>query len=157
MAMTREGAQKIAAKKVGMSLEEYKDKIKSGYLWCTGCKCWHYKNEFNNDKSRSSGKAQSCRDYLKFEYKKKYVPKPRVSKKGCRFVNPRDGDKKQARRRVNHLVEIGILPHPNILKCSNCNNEKKSKRNEYHHHNGYGAEHQEDVIVLCSACHPLKG
>lgn len=77
----------------------------------------------------------------------------RVPRKGTRLAKTRDGDKKQARARINHLIYIGFLPDPNTLICSSCKNTKKSKRNEYHHHNGYTAEYHEDVIVLCSVCH----
>lgn len=70
-------------------------------------------------------------------------------------VEARDGDKKQARRRVNYLVEQGRIPHPNSLPCIDCGHchSPVAGRHEYDHHLGYGTSHQTDVEVVCSMCH----
>lgn len=67
----------------------------------------------------------------------------------------RDGDKAQARQRTNHEVNNGRLPHPNTLPCHFCRHvfEEGGTRHEYHHHNGYGAAHQLDVVPACAKCH----
>lgn len=153
MAQTKQGALKVAAKNRGITYSDYLEKIKEGLKWCSGCKQWHDYSAFGLDATRSDGLSASCLKYRRLFYKKSYTPKKRKSKKGSRFVKVRDGDRKQARSRVNHLVEIGLFPSPNSLKCSICNNTRPSKRNEYHHHNGYGRRHHEDVIVMCSSCH----
>ena len=76
MTQTKEGAVKIAAKKIGVSVDRYKINIQKGLLWCTGCRAWHEKDEFNFDKSRWSGRAQSCKYYIKTEYKRTFKPIP---------------------------------------------------------------------------------
>lgn len=71
---------------------------------------------------------------------------------------PRDGDKKQARQRINVEVRTGHRPHPNTLPCSECGHEWSDgeRRHEYHHHKGYSAEHHYDVIPLCTECHACR-
>lgn len=153
MAQTKQGAIKVAASRLGISREEYILNIKNGLKWCTGCKKWHHYTAFGLNKLKTDGLAQSCLAFNREYHKKRYAKKEKVSRRGCRYVKARDGDKKQARRRVNHMVDVGLLPNPNDLPCSNCNNKNESKRNEYHHHNGYSPEHHEDVVVLCTYCH----
>lgn len=72
------------------------------------------------------------------------------------WITPtRDGDKKQARRRVNYLVEQGRIPHPDDLPCMDCGDGVFSGvyRHEYDHARGYDAENQLYVEPVCSKCH----
>lgn len=41
MGQTKDGALKIAASKIGVTLEDYRAKFAAGLKWCTGCKTWH--------------------------------------------------------------------------------------------------------------------
>ncbi len=54
---------------------------------------------------------------------------------------PRDGDKAQARHRVNVLVRTGRLAHPNALACADCGHiwKQGERRHEYDHYLGYAA------------------
>ncbi len=52
---------RIAAKRIGISEQEYLDMIALGQKWCTSCKCWHPRSIFQIDKSRSDGLTASCR------------------------------------------------------------------------------------------------
>ena len=61
---------------------------------------------------------------------------------------PRDGDKQQARLRVNYYVKAGRLPRPDTLRCAECG----ARASEYDHHLGYGAEHHLDVRPVCHSC-----
>ncbi len=154
MAITQEGALKIAAQKVGMSEQEYLSRLSQGEKWCTGCKEWHLQDAFAVDRSRGDGLTASCRTYRNSKSRQEYQPKPRPMK-GRSFVPARDGDRLQARRRINYFVEAGLLPHPNDLPCAYCGDvwEANKPRHEYHHHKGYAAEHHEDIVVVCTACH----
>ncbi len=160
MAVTKVGAIKIAAKRIGFSVEQYKSNIQIGLLWCTGCRDWHEKDKFNNDRCRYSGKAQSCRKYLNEKARARYIPIPlnKQKRKGPSPDLERSGDKKQARHRVNVLVRTGKIPRPNDLPCSDCGHVYKSgdKRHEYDHHEGYAAGKHTVVIVRCSTCHHKK-
>lgn len=70
----------------------------------------------------------------------------------------REGDKRQARRRVNHEVETGRRPHPNTLPCADCGHVwiDGERRHEYDHHLGYDAAHHGDVQAVCTTCHHLR-
>lgn len=149
--MTISGAIKTAAKRIGIDRDEYLRMIKQGKKWCSGCKEWHHYTAFGADNYRSDGLATMCFDYRKKLYNRTYIPRERTV--GKKITSSRAGDRRQAVGRISHLVNVGLLPHPDTLKCSKCGGERKSKRNEYHHFNGYAPEHHEDVIVLCSACH----
>jgi hypothetical protein len=65
----------------------------------------------------------------------------------------RDGDREQARGRVNHLVRVGLLPDPNDVPCTDCGHTGTDRRHEYDHHHGYAPAHHEDVQAVCSGCH----
>jgi hypothetical protein len=71
---------------------------------------------------------------------------------------PRDGDRKQARQRVNVEVRTGRRPHPNTLPCVDCGHvwREGERRHEYDHHKGYAAAHHLDVEPVCTKCHRAR-
>lgn len=151
------GCRKVAAPKAGMSLEDYISRVESGQKWCTGCKEWHSREAFGADASRADGLAAQCLRWRKRHYDATHVRKGRQSRAGLFLVPTRDGDKKQARARVNHAVDAGRLPDPNSLPCADCGHEHDGeRRHEYDHHMGYSAEHQLTVQAVCSVCHKRR-
>lgn len=78
-----------------------------------------------------------------------------TGKPGPDPMPPRDGDKIQARQRINVEVRTGYRPHPNTLPCTDCGHvyAPGERRHEYDHHLGYAAEHHYDVEPVCSTCH----
>ena len=80
---------------------------------------------------------------------------PQTGKPGPAPDEPRDGDKKQARQRVNVLVRTGQMPRPNTLPCALCGHvwSRGERRHEYDHYKGYAAEHHLTVRALCTTCH----
>ena len=151
-----EGALKAAATRAGLGVNEYIDRLNAGLLYCWRCQDWHDAEEFGKDKSRASGRAASCRRSKNDAAKHRYERKER--ERGRAFVEPRDGDQHQARRRVNHLVDIGLIPDPNDVPCTDCGHahEPGGRRHEYDHHLGYAAEHHEAVEAVCSKCHHAR-
>lgn len=147
-----EGARATAARRIGLSLDEYDARIASGEKWCGRCRVWHPVSAFGRDRSRADGMASACRRKRGELARTSYVRRPRPAP-GRRFVAPRDGDKLQARRRVNHLVDVGLLPAPGDVACADCGHLGPDRRHEYDHHLGYDAEHHEDVQAVCSPCH----
>lgn len=125
--------------------------------WCIGCKAYHLKTVFGSDKSRYDGLASKCKKFKRDDERARYTPKPRPQK-GRRFVEVRENDKKQARRRVNYLVEANIIRHPNEIPCTDCGHvyEKGERRHEYDHHKGYKKEFHQDVQSVCSVCHKKR-
>lgn len=75
------------------------------------------------------------------------VPKP-----------PRDGDRMQARQRVNVEVRTKRRPHPNSIPCADCGHiwRRGERRHEYDHFKGYAAEHHLDVESVCTICHSKR-
>lgn len=158
MAITKTGAIKIAAKKAGVTVPRYlylRDIL--GLKRCSGCKIWHKKTDFGRDKSRVDGIATQCLDYRGRKARADYIPKTPILN-GRSFVPARNGDKKQARRRVNYFVEAGLIPSPNDLPCTDCGNiwSEGETRHEYDHYLGYDAENHERVQPVCSRCHGLR-
>lgn len=60
MAQTKIGAKRCAAKKIGITLEEYIANIEIGLKWCTKCKQWKNIKYFVKDKSRYDGLKSTC-------------------------------------------------------------------------------------------------
>lgn len=144
-----------AAARIGLTWTEYADHLNRGELWCYRDQAWHPTSEFGIDRSRGTGRAASCRRSTNAAARSRYRRKP-VPPRGRAFVAPRDGDQRQARRRVNHLVAVGLLPNPNDVPCADCGHAGPDRRHEYDHHLGYQAEHHEHVEAVCSACHHTR-
>ena len=118
--------------------------------WCTVCKARHDRNAFGRDPTRGDGLAARCLASRRVKIRKPHPGRPR------RWLKPtRDGDKKQARRRVNYLVEQGRIPHPNELPCMDCGDEVFTDfpRHEYDHARGYDGSNQLYVEPVCQRCH----
>lgn len=152
-----EGALKAAAARAGLGVNEYIDRLNAGLLYCWRCQDWHDAEKFGKDSSRTSGRAASCRQSKNAAARKVYRPSPGPTP-GRRYAEPRDGDFKQARGRVNHLVNVKIIPDPNDLSCADCGHawSPGERRHEYDHHLGYAPEHHEDVEAVCTTCHHAR-
>lgn len=148
------GALRTASVRVGLSTTEYLDRLNAGLRWCFRDQDWELTSSFGKDRSRSDGLARSCRRSLAAVRRARYQPKSAPAR-GRRFVPARHGDQQQARRRVNYLVDVGVLPDPNAVPCVDCGHvwAVGERRHEYDHHLGYTAEHHEDVEPVCTTCH----
>lgn len=157
MAGTPEGALKRAAARADLGVNEYIDRLNAGLLYCWRCQDWHAADEFGKDSSRVSGRESSCRRSRNAARKQRYERRARPDP-GRRFVEARGGDHLQARRRVNYLVDAGLIPGPNSLPCTDCGHEygPGERRREYDHHHGYEAEHHECVEAVCTTCHHAR-
>ena len=83
---------------------------------------------------------------------------PRTGRPGPSPHPPRDGDKVQARQRINVGVRMGRRPHPNSIPCADCGHvwEEGERRHEYDHHLGYAAENHSEVESVCTTCHARR-
>lgn len=151
------GVRKGTAARLGMTLEDYDARHAAGEKWCTGCQSWHPRAAFAADATRPTGLTASCTEYRNSRARAEYVPIPRPAP-GRRYVEARDGDQRQARRRVNNLVAQGLIPRPNDLPCTDCGHVYAAgeRRHEYDHYAGYAAEHHEDVQPVCTTCHHAR-
>jgi len=150
------GAWKQAARRAGLSLDEFLTRKDGGERWCVGHKALHSASEFGADGNRADGIAATCRIFRRKRERALYVPKPGPHRFGPPPHPPRDGDKKQARQRVNVLVRTGRLPHPNTLPCTDCDHLSNDRRHEYDHHLGYSPGHHLDVQPVCTKCHARR-
>lgn len=82
----------------------------------------------------------------------------RPAQSGPMPLPPRDGDKAQARQRINVEVRTGRRPHPNTFPCTDCGHVHGpgERRHEYDHHMGYAAENHGDVQSVCTLCHAKR-
>jgi hypothetical protein len=156
------GAFKTAAVKIGVGFDEYKSRIDSGERWCTSCKQWHPRGAFGSDASRSDGLAAHCLSSRKTGRPRGWHGRPNINpltgRPGTTPHPPRDGDRKQARQKVNIEVRNGRMPRPNDLPCADCGHvwNEGERRHEYDHFMGYGAQHHFDVEPVCTRCHHAR-
>ena len=153
MSGNTEGAIRAAAKRLGMSEQEYRAKVSAGLKWCIGCKVWHGATQFGVDSTRSDGRSSRCIKNRSDYSKSRYIPHPGPKGKPFPTVPARPGDKLQARRRVNFLIESGKLPKPSSVPCVDCGHIGNDRRHEYDHFLGYEPEHHEHVQPVCQECH----
>jgi len=98
-----------------------------------------------------------CKPCKNAAVRARYVKRPHPGRRGW-LAPTRDGDRKQARRRVNYLVEQGLIPHPNDLPCLDCGDMvfTDRPRHEYDHARGYDGENQLYVEPVCARCHRAR-
>lgn len=131
---SKSGIEKVAAGRRGMTVEAYRAKLAAGFKWCTACKAWRGRAEFNRDRHRGDGLAQRCR-----KHRTNAPPEPL--------------EKRRARRRVHMRVRRGTLPHPSTIACRDCGGPAA----EYDHPRGYDGEAAVDVEAVCTSCHADRG
>lgn len=154
---TKGGIKRIAAS-IGMSADEYMARCATGEKFCWRCRAWHPRSEFGKDSTRTDGLEASCRSSRNKATRGNYEAKPAASRIGMYMRPTIDGSKRQARERVTLAVRNGKLSKARDLPCADCGHaweagDPPDRRHEWHHHNGYGSEHQLDVIALCMLCH----
>ena len=153
MAGTAAGRLKQKAIKAGLSVEEYLRRTDAGLKRCSACHQWKMaKDDFARNPAMRDGRANACKECSNHWHRRHYTPAPPRSKGKFRSA-PRDGDSGQAKHRVNYRVDIGLLPPADSLPCSRCGHIGSDKKHNYHHDQGYQANHHLSVIVLCVGCH----
>jgi len=132
------GAQKVAAGRVGVTLDEYRARLAANEKWCYRCRAWHPITAFPLDRSRGDRRKSSC--LASWHGVRKRAPSP-----------IRDA----ARSAVRHAVLSGRMPHPNSVPCTDCGDiwRDGERRHEHDHHLGYEPAHRLDVEVVCTTCH----
>jgi len=154
MAGSKVGGLRRIASQNGLSLDEFVAREGAGLKWCYGCDAWHARPEFSADRTRRDGLSVLCRKKRNEWNRARYVPRPKT-RSGPPPAPPRDGDKRQARQRINVLVRTGRLPHPNTAPCIDCGHywAPGERRHEYDHVRGYDGANHYRVEVVCSRCH----
>lgn len=160
MGQTAIGARKTRAKKLGITLEEYLEKEQSGLKWCCDCKCWQSRELFGVDNTRSDGLSTHCITSRHTGNPRGWHGRPNnnpvTGRPGPTPKKSRDGDKIQARAKVNQAVKFGRLPDPDDLACMDCGHIKSIEtpmRHSYDHYLGYSGKNHLDVEAVCNSCH----
>ena len=99
-----------------------------------------------------------CKPCRNVRQRRQYVRKGHPGRRGW-LMPTRDGDKKQARRRINYLVEQHLIARPNDFPCFDCghiHSMNSPRRHEYDHYLGYSKQHQLSVQAVCSSCHHTR-
>lgn len=124
---------------------------KTEIAWCSKC------SRPLTDETRS-GHGRQCKECRNAAVRARYVKKGPPLRFGPEPNPPRDGDKVQARQRINVEIRTGKRPHPNTLPCADCGHvwAAGERRHEYDHHLGYAAEHHLDVEPVCTVCHAKR-
>lgn len=138
MANTHDGGKKIAAKLIGVSLEEYQARVQAGMSWCNKGKHWQSVSGFAHDKYRWNGLKAKCRDCDSV-----------TIRRDRKDLAPSKKLQSQASSAVSYEIKKGNMVKANTLQCKDCG----KNATHYHHHNGYEKPHWLDVIPLCRSCH----
>lgn len=149
---TKLGAAKTAATKIGIPVEQYLQNVHSGLQWCSGCRDFKHLEFFNK------GFRSQCKSCSRVADRRRYQPIPREQWKPRGFAvhPPRDGDKQQARNRVNREVRKGKLPHARTVPCTDCGHIGGDRLHEYDHYLGYAAINHLAVECVCVPCHSKR-
>jgi hypothetical protein len=125
---------------------------------CNFCGATKVTTAFAKDPTHSDGLTSICGDCRNANARGRYQPKGRPVRSGPAPLPARDGDKVQARHRINVEVRSGRRPHPNELPCADCGHvwTEGERRHEYDHHLDYAAEHHLDVEAVCTRCHSRR-
>ena len=155
MANTKLRGEKAAACKIGCTWQEYFQKRQSGFKWCSACKTWTPLAFFNRDSGAIDGKSNKCKSCSRAKDRQRYKPVPLDLQKPRGFAvhPPRDGDKQQARNRVNREVAKGKLPHARTVPCTDCGHIGSDRLHEYDHYLGYASINHLAVECVCVPCH----
>ena len=143
MAQTKDGARKCAAKKAGITVEEYLQQVRAGLKKCTCCKKWKPTDFFAKDRSRYDGLKSKCRDCA-------YVPKTNnigrrerglMAKRGLRWC-----------RRCQQWLKANL-----VLKTGLCRpHEAESARVRYATNETYKRERRQHAHSRKRKCEPIK-
>ena len=135
------GALKTAAKKAGVTVEEYEDAVECGMKRCSRCSAWRDTICFGADESRWDRLSPVC-----------CYCRQVVSRKTRKLTAPSQKVQCQATEAIRQSIKRGRLALPGTLPCFDCG----EKAAEYHHYLGYDSTHWLDVQALCRSCHQRR-
>ena len=107
MAQTKEGALKLVAKGLGLSVAEYQAMAAKGLKRCRICKTWKSLDSFNSDGSRHDGRYPACRLCLNGPGTKRDKLKKAWNARRLTFVPPMKGKKMsvESRRKMSEAAK----------------------------------------------------
>lgn len=130
------GVTKVAAIRIGISVDRYQKMLSDGFKHCTKCKIWQPKELFNKDNHRGDGLASICRHCN--SKKKEKVGGPESARQETLAVEA-----------IRKAIRNGRMRAAKELPCFYCGNNAS----HYHHYLGYEEKHRLDVRAACRSCH----
>lgn len=124
------GVLKIAAKRVGLSFEDYMAQIEAGLKWCNCCRFWKETDKFGNDRTRGDGLDAKCLDC-------RHV-KVRVDTKGRASAFKGRQHTDEAKRKMSEVRKGKPSPKKGIPRTEA---ERKAIKESVMKTQKYGAEH----------------
>jgi 5-methylcytosine-specific restriction endonuclease McrA len=161
---SRLGTQKVAAKRVGLTLEEYRDRVSAGLTRCWRCKFWKPYAAFCLDQSRSSGRAAWCNDCRRQPAKQARLPLSTPAEiQRLRYAS--DPDYRYRRRQHVRSRKRGVAPLPLVGKenylhwtgglCLYCDSEATTWDHIVPVSNG-GRTEPGNMAPACRSCNSKK-
>jgi len=96
------GAIKVAAGRLGVSVEEYTAHLESGLKWCHICKSWKPRASFNVDRSRGDGLSAKCQPCIRVPERKLTKGRASPFKGQQHTVDARQKMSEAAKKRVSN-------------------------------------------------------
>ncbi len=143
MAQTKDGAIKCAAKKSGLSVAEYLERIKVGLKKCTSCKQWKLTRFFSKDSSRFDELKSKCRDC---------AYKPRTNNIGLRERRLMAEKGLRWCRKCRQWLKSEFMSKNGLCKP----HEAEEARIRYATHEKYRRERQQHAHSRKRNCEPIK-
>ena len=137
------GVEKIAAARLGLSLEDYRSKRAAGFKWCTGCKDWVVITEFTRDSSRGDGLGAGC-----WNCQRKLIHRPGPSIRERRIMRIRGQEWCRDCKSWFPINEI------NNGKCQPCTN--KAARTRYAQDKQYRQRVQQYIYSRKHSVEPIS-
>lgn len=104
--------EKSAAKRIGVSTDEYLSRIALGMKWCSCCKEWHSRFIFTIDRIRYDGLASSCRNALPVKHRVSEEQKRENRRNyGRRYYNGKGGPSIRAQKAARKRRCEVVTPH----------------------------------------------
>lgn len=144
MAQTREGAIIIACKKIGCTIDFYNSQIEKGLKWCTPCRSWIDKLNFQKDITRYDGLSSKCKDccHVKERVNRKGIPS---SFKGKHHTEA--AKEKQSLSKLGKPSKLKGIPRSDEVRFKISQSGKKVAKRGAENHNWKGGTTSENKLA----------
>lgn len=101
---------RTAARRAGLSVEEYRRLVESGLKYCWRCRAWRLRDEFGVDRSRWDGRSAICTPCRKPPKQLRLLNETPAEYARRRYAT--DQEYRTRRRQHSHSRKRGVAPMP---------------------------------------------